>query len=234
MEVTKTEAKSFNAPEVKLHFLDYWRIIRIRKTVIIAVFLLVVTTTTLVTFILPESFASTLRIDVEKDATDVQPIGNQSLYQQYDPYWIETQFQTIQSKSILHQVIENLKLNKAWAEKLKEEGQLPTDITYGLLKRAVDVHQSRNTSLIEIKVYSEDKEEAPKIANEIAKVYRDYRLALRREASSRGIKSLEVELEKQNEAVTNKQAAVDKLKTDLHISDTDAQTATMVGTPEPE
>ena len=37
--------------ETKLHFLDYWRIIRIRKTVILAVFLLVVITATLVTFI---------------------------------------------------------------------------------------------------------------------------------------------------------------------------------------
>ncbi len=234
MEVTKTEAKSFNAPEVKLHFLDYWRIIRIRKTVIIAVFLLVAITTTLVTFILPESFASTVRIAVEKDAPDVQGIGNQSFYQSFDPYWIETQFQTIQSKSILHQVIANLKLNKKWAEKYKEEGELATDVTYNLLKRAVDVRQSRNTSLIEIKVFSEDKDESPRIANEIAKVYRDYRLALRREASSRGIRTLQAELEKQNEAVTNKQAEVDKLKTDLHISDTDAQTATMVGTPEPE
>src|SRR5713101_2348861 len=234
MAVTKTEAKSFNAPEVKLHFLDYWRIIRIRKTVIIAVFLLVAITTTLVTFILPESFASTVRIAVEKDAPDVPGIGNQSFYQSYDPYWIETEFQKIQSKSILHQVITNLHLNKKWAEKFKEEGELQTDVTYNLLKRVVDVHQSRNTSLIEIKVFSEDKYEAPQIANEIAKVYRDYRLSLRREASSRGIRTLEAELEKQTESVTNQQALVDKLKIDLGISDTDAQNATMVGTPEPE
>ena len=45
--------------ETKLHFLDYWRIIRLRKTVILAVFLLVVITATLVTFILPESYSST-------------------------------------------------------------------------------------------------------------------------------------------------------------------------------
>ena len=56
-----TTKASFNAPETKLHFLDYWRIIRIRKTVILAVFLLVAITTTLVTFVLPESFASTVR-----------------------------------------------------------------------------------------------------------------------------------------------------------------------------
>jgi len=57
--LTYGSTKSYYAQETKLHFLDYWRIIRIRKTVILAVFLLVVITATLVTFILPESFAST-------------------------------------------------------------------------------------------------------------------------------------------------------------------------------
>jgi len=57
--------------ETKLHFLDYWRIIRIRKTVILAVFLLVVITATLVTFILPESYASLARIKVERDQSDI-------------------------------------------------------------------------------------------------------------------------------------------------------------------
>ena len=57
--------------ETKLHFLDYWRIIRIRKTVILAVFLLVVITATLVTFILPESFSSIARIKIEHDQSDI-------------------------------------------------------------------------------------------------------------------------------------------------------------------
>ena len=50
METTK----NFETPEeAKLHFLDYWRIIRVRKAVVLAVFLLVTITTALVTFILP-------------------------------------------------------------------------------------------------------------------------------------------------------------------------------------
>src|SRR5216683_2091515 len=105
MEVTKTEAKSFNAPEVKLHFLDYWRIIRIRKTVILAVFLLVAITTTVVTFILPESFASTVKIKVDKDAGDVGGLNGERQYQGFDPYWIQDQFEMIQSKAVLYRVI---------------------------------------------------------------------------------------------------------------------------------
>src|SRR5829696_2545456 len=96
------------AQETKLHFLDYWRIIRIRKTVILAVFLLVALTTTLITFILPESFSSTVRMKVEKDATDVGGIGERAGPMGFDPYWVQTEFETIQSKSILNQVITNL------------------------------------------------------------------------------------------------------------------------------
>src|SRR5438874_13545993 len=111
-----TAKQNFNAPEVKLHFLDYWRIIRIRKTVILAVFLLVAITTTLVTFILPESYASTVRMKVEKESPDVAGLGGERAYMGYDPYWIQDQFETIGSKSILYQVIENLHLNKVWAQ----------------------------------------------------------------------------------------------------------------------
>ena len=63
--------KAAPSQESKLHFLDYWRIIRLRKTVILAVFLLVVITATLVTFILPESFSSSARIKIERDQSDI-------------------------------------------------------------------------------------------------------------------------------------------------------------------
>src|SRR6266498_377357 len=93
-------------PESKLHFLDYWRIIRIRKTVILAVFLLVVITATLVTFILPESFSSTARIKIERDQTDIQSLGQPQMLNGYDPYFIQTEFEVIQSEVILGKVID--------------------------------------------------------------------------------------------------------------------------------
>jgi len=190
--------------------------------VTLAVFLLVAITTTLVTFILPESFASVVRMKVEKDAPDVGGIGERSLQGGFDPYWVQDQFETLQSKSILYTVISNLHLNTLWAQKLKEEVDLRTEVTYAMLKNKIDVRQSRNTSLIEIKVFSDDKNEAALIANEIASVYRDHRLETRKEMSSRGIKVLEQELDKRTGEVTNLQAQVEKLKTDLNISDMEA------------
>src|SRR5437867_7083970 len=214
-----TQKQTFNAPEIKLHFLDYWRIIRIRKTVILAVFLLVAITTTLVTFILPESFASMVRMKVEKDTLDVPGLGGERAYTGFDPYWVQDQFETIQSKAILYQVITNLSLNHSWAQKYKEETDLRTEVTYLLLKSKIDVRQARNTSLIEVKVYSDDKNEAAAIANEIAIVYRDHRLALRKEMASGGLKVLQEKLDQQTVQVTNLQARIEEMKERLGISD---------------
>src|SRR5438105_3748364 len=163
METAKTNS---NPVDQKLHFLDYWRIIRIRKTVILAVFLLVVLTTTAVTFILPQSFRSTVRIEVGKDTTDIAPllmgVQNQATY---DPYFIQTEFEKIKSKVVLYQVIEDLKLNDAWAKRYNAERALTTPETFQLLLKQIEVRQFRNTSLIEIQVYSEDRKEAADIAN---------------------------------------------------------------------
>src|SRR5206468_5273036 len=128
---------------------------------------------------------------------------------------------TIQSKSILYQVITNLNLNKVWAQKLKEEGELRTEVTFALLKSKIDVRQARNTSLIEIKVFSDDKNEAAVIANQIATVYKDHRRDQRTGVKSKGIAVLEQELDKRTIEVSNLQARVDKLKTELSISDED-------------
>src|SRR5947199_3447838 len=103
--------------ETKLHFLDYWRIIRIRKTVILAVFLLVVITATLVTFILPESFSSTARIKIERDAPDIEGFAGRMGMGGYDPYYIQTELEVIQSELVLGKVIRDLNLSEVWGKK---------------------------------------------------------------------------------------------------------------------
>src|SRR6476646_4918541 len=103
--------------EAKLHFLDYWRIICIRKTVILAVFLLVVITATLVTYILPEQYSSTARIQVERNTTDITSFDPQSGVRSFDPYFIQTEFEVLQSEVILKPVIDALDLNSKWGKR---------------------------------------------------------------------------------------------------------------------
>src|SRR5436190_7702482 len=109
MEQAKNTFGNQTQTETKLHFLDYWRIIRIRKTVILAVFLLVLLTTTAVTFIMPETYMSTARIEVGKDTPDITSLLQmQQLQSPYDPYFIQTEFEKIKSQKVLKPVIENL------------------------------------------------------------------------------------------------------------------------------
>ena len=64
------------SPEARLHFLDYWRIIRIRKAIILTVFLITAIIATAVTFILPVSYSSTAQINIEPDtASDISPMN---------------------------------------------------------------------------------------------------------------------------------------------------------------
>src|SRR5258708_3124423 len=204
--------------ETKLHFLDYWRIIRIRKTVILAVFLLVVITATLVTFILPEYYSSTARIKIERDQSDIQ-FSDARMLGGYDPYFIQTEFEVIQSEKILKQVIENLNLNKEWGRKYYGGELLKTTEAVNILKGRMDLRPVPNTSPIEIRVLSEKPEEAKNIANEIATAYTAHRKEERMQLSEGGIKVLLDELTNQDGKITAQQKEVEYWRGKLQIPD---------------
>ncbi len=213
---------NFKAPEQadsKLHFLDYWRIIRIRKTVIIAVFLLVVITTTVVTYLLPPTYMSSTRIMVEKDSPDIPLLSQMTFSGPPDPFFLQTQFEVIQSKTNLYKVIDELDLNQEWSREYLRQGTLKTPETFELLRDKIDIRQYRNTTMIEIRVYSRNKAEAARIANKIAEVYRDRRLSERGDMAARGIKQLTESLAEQQRKTTSLQSELDQIKADKRITD---------------
>jgi len=186
-------SQPISAPvENKLHFLDYWRIIRIRKALIITVFLITAIIATAVTFILPESYASTARIKVERDSTDVAGVGggltpvSQAMY---DPYFIQTTFELMQSEVVLSNVIANLNLNVEWGKKFFDGEVLKTSETMEILKGRINLMPVRNTKLISITVYSDDKNEAARLANTLASAYHDYR---QNQLNEQTVKALDV------------------------------------------
>jgi capsular polysaccharide biosynthesis protein len=134
------------------------------------IFLLVFLTSAVITFVLPESYASTARMKVEPDAS-----AGPSQPPVYDPYFLQTTFEIIQSKIILEPVIQKLNLNEKWGKKYNGGLELKTADTLQLLKRRLDLEPVRNTELIHVTVYNEDRDEAAQIANAITESYRDYR-----------------------------------------------------------
>ncbi|MBI3876953.1 MAG: polysaccharide biosynthesis tyrosine autokinase, partial [Verrucomicrobia bacterium] len=202
----------------KLHFLDYWRIIRIRKLVILTVFLLVVLTTTLVTYSLKPTFMSSVRMEVQKDTTDVQTFSGNPNAGNYDPYFIQTQFERIQSKDVLYEVIRELGLSHKWAVRDKLDRDYDAPDTFILLNRVIDPRQIRNTSIIEVRVYDKDRQEAADIANKIADIYRKNRLEQRKRMAQAGLESLGKQYADQTNLVNGAKLVVDQLRKELDIT----------------
>ncbi len=194
-------SKSPEGGETKLHFLDYWRIIRIRKLVIFIVFILVVMTSIAATLLMTPLYSSRVRISVEKDKTDVEGLGSKSMaVAGYDPFFLQTQFEIITSQSILDQVIEDLNLEELWQKEWGGGQPLSRDQARKILSSSLDVRLSRNTSLIEIWARSESIQDAMRIAEKVAEIYRFSRVRDSKATRRQGV----VELRKQlNEEKTN-------------------------------
>lgn len=202
-----------------MHFLDYWRIIRIRKTVILAVFLLVVITATVGALMYPEAFASTARIVVEQEHPDVQGVDNGPMLSGYDPYFLLTEFQAIQSDAVLSRVVEAMNLKEKWGKKFNGGQPLSQSDVETMIKSRIDLNPVRNTKFIEIKAYSDSADEAANLANQIANSYRQYRNDEFDELKNHGLKSLRQQLADQDSKVADAQATVDRLRKELDIND---------------
>ena len=211
--------------EVRLHFLDYWRIIRVRKLVILTVFLLIVLTTTLVTYWLPKTYMSSVRMDVKKDETMLTRLTGQASAQPFDPFFIQTQFERLQSKDVLYKVIEDLRLQERWGRRQNAPGPLKKTDTEALLKKRIDPRQVRNTSIIEIRVYSELKEEAAEIANKIADVYKSNRAKARELQTSQGLIELRGTLAGKSNEVVQAKLYLDQVRTNLGLDIITPETA---------
>lgn len=181
-------------------------------------FLLVLGLTIALTYLLPETYMSIARIKVDKTAGTDATTGPVA----YDPYFIQTEFEVIQSQVVLNSVIENLKLNDVWGKKYAGGAPLKTTESYALLKRRIDLRPVRNTSLIEIRAYDEDPREAAAIANEIASVYRDFRNRKSAETAYREIDNLANENAKYEHEIAATRDEMDNLRAKFNISSADA------------
>ena len=211
--------KNSAPPEAKLHFLDYWRVIRIRKAIIITVFLITAIIATAVTFILPESYSSTCRIKVENDVND--SYGGEAMTASmapYDPYFIQTTFEIMQSELVLSNVISTLDLNSEWGKKYFNGETLKTTETMEILKGRMSLAPVRNTKLISITVYSDDAKEAATLANTIADAYRNYRLDTRRQTTEKGLEVLEDQYLDESNQIEDAQQQIEDTRSRLGIT----------------
>src|SRR6201981_751133 len=148
--------------EVKLHFLDYWRVVRIRWPLVLLAFLLVLVTAAVITYFQPREYQSSVFIEVRSTAENPRIFGpGDPNIPVHDPQLAPTVFQVIQRTGILYPVIDHLKLQDKWAV---GGYRLSQDQAYRMLRGKLDVNEVRNTDLLEISVFDTN----PQVAADIA------------------------------------------------------------------
>jgi polysaccharide biosynthesis transport protein len=205
------------APESRLHFLDYWRIIRIRKAIILSVFFITTVVATVVTFLMRPAYSSTAQIEIQPDITSPD---NPISYLPYDPYFMETERNTIQGDVVLKRVVSDLNLDVEWGKKMNQDGSpLKTTDAIDYLRRFLSLDEDRNTKLLDITVMNEDKDLAANIANTIAEDYKDYRLEVHSNEMASGIEKLDIKFQDEEAKILIDQSNVDLLRREYGVHD---------------
>ncbi len=114
-----------------------------------------------VLFILPESFASAVKIRIPA-MSPPDPVA--------DARSRAAEMELLRSQAILQKVTTDLGLPQKWAERFKKRNELPPDVCGDILKTMVRVKTVGKTELLAVTVTSVDKYEAAEIANRIAQV----------------------------------------------------------------
>jgi capsular exopolysaccharide synthesis family protein len=113
-------------------------------------------------------------------------------------------------------VIRRLNLQSEWG---KDDEKLPRDVAYKILKNSLSVFQQRDTTLIVISAKRDNPNEAAKIANEVAEVYRDSRLEISSKDARAAIDKIAEALKEQRDRVDAAEIVVENLRKEHGIAE---------------
>ena len=206
--------------EVKLHFLDYWRVIKNRMGLILLTFFLVMVTSGVYVFFLPRQYYSRVTVEIKPDNNKgLDPI-NMGGMNRADPTFISTQFNILKKTEILYPVIQKLYL----VSKLSPAGSpMSPSWVARVLEKSMNVQEQRNTTLIEVGIYNTDARLAADIANTIATTYRDKRIDDLKKNVDQTLAEMRDELDNKRTDVKNLFAEAAKIRTEESIIDADPE-----------
>ncbi len=171
MQKTDTR-QSAAAGESKLHFLDYWRVIRVRFGIVLLTFLLVVITTGVVTYFLPKKYRAQTTLELRDPRMDPSFTTGLSFRSGSGPdaSYTQTQFEIMQSTDVLYPVVDADHLDRQWAT----DGQpMSREGAYIKLRGMLGLKPLRGTELVELSITSVDPTEAMKLVGDVAQSYSD-------------------------------------------------------------
>ena len=209
--------------EVKLHFLDYWRVIKLRMGLIMLSFFLVMITAGVTTYFLPREYFSKVKMEVREDNSGpVQVFGGQA-QRTYNPNFVTTQFQRLQTTGILYPVIERLDLMKEFAP--AGAPKLRPQEAYYKLRSVMRLQEVRNTGVLEIGIYDTDSQRAANNANTIAIIYQEQRQSELEQDVNKGLAQLDEEVRKKRKEVEVAAGLAAQIRAREGINDPDPESS---------
>lgn len=163
------------------------------------------------------------RIKVGPDKSDIDEVASSGRrFNPYDPYFVTSESETIQSEAVLGKVVEQLKLDEVWAKKKGAESKLKKSEAIAMLRGQLDLRSIPNTSMVEIGAKGAKPEEAAQLANAVAQAYKEWRKERGQRLVSAGIAQLSKRLAEQDKRIYQAKEELDQLREQLKISEEDA------------
>ena len=162
-------------------FGQFLSILRARWLVALAVFLVIVLGTLVISLLMPRQYKAiaSVVIDSKPDPLSVAIYGGSVV-----PGFMATQVDIVQSDRVAQRVVRNLKLNenaqirKQWQDDTGGQGSIETWLA-SVFQKNMDVVPSRESSVISISYKAQDARFAAALANAFAQAYIDTTLDLR-------------------------------------------------------
>jgi uncharacterized protein involved in exopolysaccharide biosynthesis len=164
---------------------------------------------------------------IQMDATQRDAVGDAWGPDVYDPFFIESEFQVIQSQIILDQVIVSLHLVVKWNKEYV--GGLPLSIskTREQLKQRLSLRADQKKELIDISFTDKDPVEAAQIVNAIAQAYHDFRIVEYRREVIQGLAILEDANRKEEADIKAGQEDLAQMRKKLNFTDPEPAAAVL-------
>ncbi len=203
------------AGDSKLHFLDYWRVVRVRFGIVLLTFLLVVITAGVVTYFMPKKYRAQTTLEIRSSTQQYRVFepghNSNSTGGGPDPVYIQTQFELLRSTEVLYPVVEQNELGKKWAV---DGIPLSRENAYLKLLSQLGLKQVRGTNLMEISITSISPEEAEQLTNSVAKSYSDVKRQSEGNLDNSSITSLTENVRKNQQAVDDLHAKLAQMRKD--------------------
>jgi secreted protein with Ig-like and vWFA domain len=153
---------------------------------------------------------ATAHVQVQQAATDVKGFERRTL-RTYDPYFVQDEFQTIKSPVVLGKVVDELKLRETWSAQTGKPVSQSQAIKK--LQDKLDLKPVQNTTFVAITAKDSKPDEAAKIANAVAKAYKDFRREEAAQFNQSGLQMLHEKLEEQEKKIAAAKEELARLET---------------------